>query len=280
MVGLATPNAMKPYVESGCVKSVVLWNPVDLGYAAVYVMRAVVDGKLQARRHEVEAGRLGKLQVVNGSEVLLGAALHLHQGQHRRLRLLRRGGRAASPDDGPLTRSGRPRPAHGVGLVEPRAQVVTTSASVVAGGVLRERWQRTTPSMITMLMPGQIAHADALQERLAGGVLGAIHEHEVGRPAGLDQAAVELAHARGVAGREAERRRGVDLAEAAEQRDRAQNAERLDAGAGRRIGPQDDPLRLTELDRRAHGVERGERVAVVHDLDRRGCTARRGSGSG
>jgi ABC-type sugar transport system substrate-binding protein len=72
VVGLATPNAMKPYVESGCVKSVVLWNPVDLGYAAVYVMRAVADGKLQPGATGVEAGRLGKLAIVNGSEVLLG----------------------------------------------------------------------------------------------------------------------------------------------------------------------------------------------------------------
>ena len=47
VVGLATPNAMKPYVESDCVKSVVLWNPVDLGYAAVQVMRAVADGTLK-----------------------------------------------------------------------------------------------------------------------------------------------------------------------------------------------------------------------------------------
>ena len=73
VVGLATPNAMKPYVESGCVKSVVLWNPVDLGYAAVYVTRAVVDGKLKPGDSSVEAGRLGTLQVVNGSEILLGA---------------------------------------------------------------------------------------------------------------------------------------------------------------------------------------------------------------
>ena len=64
---------MKPYVTSGCVKSVVLWNPVDLGYAAVQVMRAVVDGKLKPGDTEVEAGKLGKLQVVNGSEILLGA---------------------------------------------------------------------------------------------------------------------------------------------------------------------------------------------------------------
>jgi rhamnose transport system substrate-binding protein len=73
VVGLATPNAMKPYVESGCVQSVVLWNPVDLGYAAVYVMRAVVDGVLTPESTSVEAGRLGELQIVNGSEVLLGA---------------------------------------------------------------------------------------------------------------------------------------------------------------------------------------------------------------
>jgi ABC-type sugar transport system substrate-binding protein len=72
VVGLATPNAMKPYVNSGCVKSVVLWNPVDLGYAAVYVTRAVVDGKLKPGATEVEAGKLGKLKIVNGSEVLLG----------------------------------------------------------------------------------------------------------------------------------------------------------------------------------------------------------------
>jgi ABC-type sugar transport system substrate-binding protein len=73
VIGLATPNAMKPYVNSGCVQSVVLWNPIDLGYAAVYVMRAVVDGTLVPGATSVEAGRLGELMIVNGSEVLLGA---------------------------------------------------------------------------------------------------------------------------------------------------------------------------------------------------------------
>jgi rhamnose transport system substrate-binding protein len=73
VVGLATPNAMKPYVNSGCVKSVVLWNPVDLGYAATYVMRAAVDGKLKPGATSVDAGKLGKLNIINGSEVLLGS---------------------------------------------------------------------------------------------------------------------------------------------------------------------------------------------------------------
>ena len=75
VVGLATPNEMKPFVNDGCVKSVVLWNPVDLGYAAVFVARAVVDGTFKPGDTSVLAGRLGDLQVVNGSEVLLGTPL-------------------------------------------------------------------------------------------------------------------------------------------------------------------------------------------------------------
>ncbi len=73
VIGLATPNAMKSYVDAECVKSVVLWNPIDLGYAAVYVMRAIVDGTFAPGDATVAAGRLGDLAVVNGSEVLLGA---------------------------------------------------------------------------------------------------------------------------------------------------------------------------------------------------------------
>src|SRR5262249_12971863 len=65
VVGLATPNAMKPFVKTDCVKSVILWNPIDLGYAAVQVMRAVVDGKLKPGATSVSAGRLGTLPVVN-----------------------------------------------------------------------------------------------------------------------------------------------------------------------------------------------------------------------
>lgn len=72
VVGLSTPNDMKPYVNDGCVEAVILWNPVDLGYAAVYVMRAIVDGEFAPGDTSVMAGRLGELQVVNGSEVLLG----------------------------------------------------------------------------------------------------------------------------------------------------------------------------------------------------------------
>ena len=80
VVGLATPNAMKPYVNKDCVKSVVLWNPVDLGYAAMYVLRAVTDGTLKPGAKEVKAGKLGELKVVNGSEILLGPPFVYNKG--------------------------------------------------------------------------------------------------------------------------------------------------------------------------------------------------------
>ena len=73
VTGLALPNSMKPYVNKGCVKSVVLWNPSDLGYAATQVLRAAIDGTLKPGATSVKAGKLGELKIVNGSEVLLGA---------------------------------------------------------------------------------------------------------------------------------------------------------------------------------------------------------------
>ena len=72
VVGQSTPNQMKPFIKSGAVKSDVLWNPVDLGYAAAYAMRAVIDGKLKPGDTELDAGKLGKLKIINGSQILLG----------------------------------------------------------------------------------------------------------------------------------------------------------------------------------------------------------------
>ncbi|WAP71031.1 autoinducer 2 ABC transporter substrate-binding protein [Jiella pelagia] len=72
VVGLALPNAMKPYINSDCIQSTILWNTVDLGYAAAQVMRQVADGTLKPGATTVTAGRLGELQIVNQSQVLLG----------------------------------------------------------------------------------------------------------------------------------------------------------------------------------------------------------------
>jgi rhamnose transport system substrate-binding protein len=71
VTGLSTPIEMKPYIESGAVKEFVLWNPVDLGYLAVYVANAQVDGNLP-KSGTFKAGRLGKVKMLAEDEVLLG----------------------------------------------------------------------------------------------------------------------------------------------------------------------------------------------------------------
>jgi rhamnose transport system substrate-binding protein len=72
VVGMSTPNQMKPFFKNGAIKADILWNPVDLGYASAYAMRAVIDGKLKPGDTELDAGKLGKLKIINGSQILLG----------------------------------------------------------------------------------------------------------------------------------------------------------------------------------------------------------------
>ena len=74
VTGLSTPNEMKPYIESGAVEEFVLWNPVDLGYLAVHVANAQIEGNMP-KSGTFEAGRLGKVKLLAEDEVLLGPPL-------------------------------------------------------------------------------------------------------------------------------------------------------------------------------------------------------------
>ncbi|MCA1597261.1 MAG: substrate-binding domain-containing protein [Chloroflexi bacterium] len=71
VTGLATPLPMKPFVDAGVVKTVVLWNPIDLGYLTVYAAKALADGTLKPGAASISAGRLGS-KTVSGDQVLLG----------------------------------------------------------------------------------------------------------------------------------------------------------------------------------------------------------------
>jgi len=73
VVGLATPNAMKPYVTSGCVQSAVLWDTGAMGFAAALAVHAAANGTLKPGDTTFDAGDLGTLQIVNGSQILLDA---------------------------------------------------------------------------------------------------------------------------------------------------------------------------------------------------------------
>ena len=70
LTGLATPKMMKEYIVDGTVKRFVLWNPVDLGYLAVYAAVATAKGELVAGATSFKAGHVGEVKV-NGTEVIL-----------------------------------------------------------------------------------------------------------------------------------------------------------------------------------------------------------------
>ena len=74
VTGLSLPGDMKRFVESGTVKSVVLWNPIDLGYLTIHVAEQLATGKLQSGATEVQGGKLGAKPIV-GDNVLLGDIL-------------------------------------------------------------------------------------------------------------------------------------------------------------------------------------------------------------
>jgi rhamnose transport system substrate-binding protein/rhamnose transport system permease protein len=74
VIGLSLPNINKPYVHSGVVQTVVLWNTRDLGYATVHAGVALLRGTLAAGAASVPIGRLGALEI-RGSEIILGAPL-------------------------------------------------------------------------------------------------------------------------------------------------------------------------------------------------------------
>ncbi len=71
VTGLSTPNDMKKYVHDGTVKSVVLWNTVDLGYLTTCVADALAKGTLKKGATTFNAGRLGEKKI-DGDVILLG----------------------------------------------------------------------------------------------------------------------------------------------------------------------------------------------------------------
>jgi rhamnose transport system permease protein len=71
VIGLSLPNINKPYVHSGVVQTVVLWNTVDLGYLTVYASTLLANGKVPQGAKSIAGGRIGNVEI-RGSEIILG----------------------------------------------------------------------------------------------------------------------------------------------------------------------------------------------------------------
>ncbi len=83
VTGLSLPNMCKPYVESGVAESIILWNTLDLGYLTVYAAHLLATGELKPGDREIQAGRLGKIEIKD-DEVMLGAPFIFNKGNIER----------------------------------------------------------------------------------------------------------------------------------------------------------------------------------------------------
>lgn len=61
VTGLGLPSEMAVYVENGASKSFAIWNPIDLGYAAVMLSNDLIEGAEAKPGAELSMGRLGEL---------------------------------------------------------------------------------------------------------------------------------------------------------------------------------------------------------------------------
>jgi ABC-type sugar transport system substrate-binding protein len=72
VTGLGVPSLIRNYLKDGSLKEAALWNPLDIGYGAIYLAKAEIDGTLDPASGSVDAGKLGKLKVISKDTVLLG----------------------------------------------------------------------------------------------------------------------------------------------------------------------------------------------------------------
>lgn len=74
VTGLSTPNEMKGFVKNGTVKSVVLWNTIDLGYLTILAAESLAKDRFKPGDTTFQAGRLGE-KPIEGDNILLGDIL-------------------------------------------------------------------------------------------------------------------------------------------------------------------------------------------------------------
>jgi rhamnose transport system substrate-binding protein len=72
VTGLGLPSEMAGYVKSGAVDTFAIWNPIDLGYSAVYAAVQFIQGKATGKAGErISIGRMGTITLdANGDAAM------------------------------------------------------------------------------------------------------------------------------------------------------------------------------------------------------------------
>jgi len=72
VTGLGLPSEMAGYVRSGAVDTFAIWNPIDLGYTAVYAAHSLLVKKATGKPDtKVPVGRMGSLKIDSSGEAAM-----------------------------------------------------------------------------------------------------------------------------------------------------------------------------------------------------------------
>ena len=73
VTGLALPSEFKQFIDNGASQAVALWNPIDLGYSAVYLAKALIDGQEAAPGATFDIGHVGSVTLDDSNAAAMAA---------------------------------------------------------------------------------------------------------------------------------------------------------------------------------------------------------------
>lgn len=73
VTGLALPSEFKQFIDNGSSQAVALWNPIDLGYSAVYLAHALVGGQEAAPGATFGIGSVGEVTLDDSTAAAMAA---------------------------------------------------------------------------------------------------------------------------------------------------------------------------------------------------------------
>jgi len=74
VTGLALPSEFKKFIDNGASQAVALWNPIDLGYSAVYLAHQLATDKAEAKPGaKLSIGRVGEVTLDDTNSAAMAA---------------------------------------------------------------------------------------------------------------------------------------------------------------------------------------------------------------
>lgn len=73
VTGLALPSEFKQFIDNGSSKAVALWNPIDLGYSAVYISYALIGGATAEPGATISIGHVGEITLDDANSAAMAA---------------------------------------------------------------------------------------------------------------------------------------------------------------------------------------------------------------